>query len=292
MKSQKGKLKTKHKVAIGLFLLFLLVVCGLNRKYEVIAFHPFGKEGQTELNVMTWNVHCSLWADSIRQQAIAELILREDVDLVLLNEYNQDSCRIADSLLRERYPFTVERNSHQKSGDIFYSTRMMSNTGRVYRRRDVKGVQITKTTIAAGRDSVQVFGVHLASNHFDTSATELGNETDLSFFQRYKAAQENRCFQAHWIKEAVVRSSIPVVLMGDMNDFSCSAPLDTITSCGLVDAWWEGGNGYGSTFHSGWMRLRIDHIFHSEELKLVSIKVIDTNLSDHHPVVAGFRVEK
>lgn len=80
--------------------------------------------------------------------------------------------------------------------------------------------------------------------------------------------------------------------MGDMNDFNCSAPLDTLMSCGLKDSWWEGGNGYGSTFHSGWMRLRIDYILHSKELKLENVKVIDTDLSDHNPLVAGFSISK
>lgn len=254
----------------------------------MIAFHPLRSEGKAELSVITWNVHCSLGADTTCQQAIAELVLREDADFVLLNEYNQDSCKVTDSLLRVRYPYTVERNSHQKSGDIFYSSRMMSNTGRVYRWKDVKRVQITKATIAIGRDSVQVFGIHMASNHFDDSATDVEFEKGMTSYERYKKAQERRCYQAHWIKEAVLKSRLPVILMGDMNDFNCTAPLDSLTSCGLTDSWWEGGNGYGSTFHNGWMRLRIDHILHSDKLKLESIKVIDTNLSDHNPVVAGF----
>ena len=241
---------------------------------------------------MTWNVHCSLGADRTRQLAIAELVLSEEADLVLLNEFNQDSCKVIDSLLRVRYLFTVERNSHQKSGDIFYSTRMMSNSGRAYRRREVEGVQITKATISIGSDSVQVFGIHMASNHYDDNTTELEFNAEMSSLERYKKAQEQRCFQAHWTKKAVMKSEHPVILMGDMNDFNCSAPLDTLMSCGLKDSWWEGGNGYGSTFHSGWMRLRIDHILHSKELKLERVKVIDTDLSDHNPVVAGFSISK
>jgi endonuclease/exonuclease/phosphatase (EEP) superfamily protein YafD len=79
--------------------------------------------------------------------------------------------------------------------------------------------------------------------------------------------------------------------MGDMNDFNRSAPLDTLTGGGLKDSWLEGGFGYGATFHKGWMRLRIDHILHSKELNLESIEVIETKLSDHNPVVAGFSLK-
>lgn len=285
-------MKQKYKAIICCSLILFLALCYLNWKYEIIAFQPFRYEGKAELKVLTWNVHCSLGAGKSRQQAIAEFVLKVDADLVLLNEYNQDSCMIIDSMLRDRYPFTVERNSHQKSGDIFYGKRKMSNTGRVFRRKEVEGIQITKTTIAIDDDSVQIFGIHMASNHYDGSTFDKEIESDTTSYDRYKKAQEIRCFQAHWTKKALLESKHPVIVMGDMNDFNCSAPLDTLISCGLKDSWWEGGNGYGATFHDGWMRLRIDHILHSKELKLESIKVIEMDLSDHNPVVAGFSISK
>ena len=284
-------MKRKYKVIIGLCLVVLLVVCFLNWKYEVVAFHPFRSGGRSELNVMTWNVHCSLGADELRQRAIAELILKEDADLVLLNEFNQDSCLIIDLLLRDRFPFTVECNSHQKSGDIIYSKLIVSNSGRAYRRKEVNGVQFLKMTISIKRDSVQLFGIHMASNHYDGTTFDKEIESDATSYDRYKNAKQRRCFQAHWTKKVISELKHPVIVMGDMNDFNCSAPLDTLASCGLKDAWWEGGNGYGATFHDGWIRLRIDHILHSDKLKLQSIKVIETNLSDHNPVVAGFNIK-
>ena len=239
---------------------------------------------------MTWNVHCPNGADSKRQREVAELILREDADFVLLNEYHQDSCLVMDSILKMRYPFTEECRSHRRSGDIFYSKRKMTNSG--YVGKTIKGkrkqIKTIKATISIGSDSVQIFGLHLASNHYDGSTIEEELQNDTSSYDKYKDAQERRCIQAHWTKEAALKSRHPVIIMGDMNDFNRSAPLDTFTTNGFKGAWWEGGNGYGHTFHAGWMRLRIDHILHSEKLELKSIKVIDTNLSDHNPVVAGF----
>ena len=266
------------------------MVSYFNWKYEVIAINPFYGEEKCELKVMTWNVHCSEGADNDRQRRIAELILKEDADFVQLNEFNQDSCKVMDSLLKSKYPFTEEYQSHRKSGDIFYSKRAMTNSGHVYIPIPGKLIQTIKATIAIEVDSVQIFGVHMASNHYDDSSIEKEFVSDTTSFDRYKDAQDIRCFQAHWTKMAVQESVHPVIVMGDMNDFSCSAPLDTLSSCGLKNAWWEGGNGYGCTFHDGWMRLRIDHILYSEKLKLQSIKVIDTNLSDHNPVVAGFSI--
>lgn len=258
----------------------------------MIAINPVLGEEKSELKVMTWNVHCSRGADSTRQRNIAELIIEENVDFVQLNEYNQDSCSITDSLLRIKYPFSEEYQSHQICGDIFYSKRPMSNSGHVCIPIPQKAVQTIKATIAVDKDSVQIFGVHMASNHYDEYTIEKELVSDTTSYDRYKFAQKDRCFQAHWTKMAFVKSEHPVIVMGDMNDFSFSAPLDTLSTCDLKNAWWEGGNGYGHTFHKGWMRLRIDHILHSEKLKLCVVKVINTNLSDHNPIVAGFRINE
>ena len=284
----------KSKVTKVVILLLVLVgAFYLNRNYEVIAINPFSGEGKYDLKVMTWNVHCSEGTDYDRQRKIAELVLKEDADFVQLNEYNQDSCLVIDSLLKAKYPFTEEHRSHTLSGDIFYSKRVMSNSSHEHPLAGIIGLQIIKATTSIGCDSVQIFGVHLASNHYNDSIVErggrlMGNKKQV--YEWYKKSQTSRCFQAFLTKKEVIKSMHPVIVMGDMNDFSCSAPLDTFSTCGLKNAWWKGGNGYGCTFHDGWMRLRIDHILYSEKLKLCGIKVIETDLSDHNPMVAEFSV--
>ena len=211
-------MKQKYIFCGALGLMLLVSVCILNWKYEVIALHPFRSEGRSELTVMTWNVYCSEGTDSIRQRRIAELILQEDADFVLLNEYNQDSCAVTDSMLKTRYPYTEEYQSHRRCGDIFYSKRKMSNSGHVWIPIRGKSIQTIKATVETAGDSVQIFGVHMASNHYE--GTSFGKEvkSDTTSYGRYRIAQENRCFQAHWTKEAVLESGHPVVVMGDMND--------------------------------------------------------------------------
>lgn len=261
----------------------------------MIAFHPFRSEEKPELTVMTWNVHCSKRTDSLKQRKIADLILEADADFVLLNEFNLDSCLVIDSLLRTKFTFTEEKQSHQQCGDIFYSKLEMTNSGRIIIPVRGKTIQTIRATIAVSGDSVQVFGSHLASNRYDSNSIEQveeSNDDKRLLYEMYYDAQTVRSFQVHWLKKSIKEAAFSIIVMGDMNDFNCSAPLDTLTLCGLKDSWWEGGNGYGATFHDGWLRLRIDHILHSKKLKLERIKVIETNLSDHNPVVAGFSLIK
>lgn len=288
-------MKGRNSILYSLVFLLLIIIYYCNWKFEIIAINPFYGNEQHDLKVMTWNVHCSNGKDVVSQKEIAELILKEDADFVLLNEFYQDSCSVLDSLLRLRYHYTEEYQSHTKSGDIFYSKREMTNSGHIKTPVDNKSNHAIKATIAIGGDSVQIFGVHMESNHYDNGSgtNRLPEDSDnSSAYDRYKDGQVSRCLQAEWTKAEVLKSKHPVIVMGDMNDFNKSKPLMILRSCGLKDSWWEGGNGYDCTFHKGWMRLRIDHILYSKELKLENVKVKDTDLSDHNPVVAGFSISK
>ncbi len=81
--------------------------------------------------------------------------------------------------------------------------------------------------------------------------------------------------------------------MGDLNDVSGSYAVERIKKAGLKDAWWKGGFGYGATFHDKWLRLRLDHIlYQNNKLKLQYVKVIDSDLSDHDALVAGFIINR
>ena len=83
---------------------------------------------------------------------------------------------------------------------------------------------------------------------------------------------------------------LTMIVMGDMNDFDTSAPLDSLKEAGMKNAWWEGGIGYGATYHEGWLRLRIDHIYYNEKLELKDVKVVKTDLSDHNVLIADFSI--
>lgn len=283
----------RSRIILAVFCVVLLSVVGhLNYRTEAFVFHPFYGSDDSDLKVMTWNVHCPEGAEPDRQRKIAEAILEEDADFVLLNEFYQDNCIVLDAILKETYPFTEEYQSHKKVGDIFYSKQRMSDSGHVWIPEAGKSIQTIKATIAVGKDSVQIFGVHMAGNNKSESAVYDAFDTEDSFYARYKGRQESRVFQASWTAEYVKESPHQVIVMGDMNDFSFSSPLTTLCDAGLTNCWTEGGFGFGNTFLSGWMRLRIDHILHSDGLRLMDVRVLDTgDLSDHRPVVASFKID-
>ncbi len=76
------------------------------------------------------------------------------------------------------------------------------------------------------------------------------------------------------------------VFLGDLNADPDSPEMKLITEAGLVDAWVEAGGGSGYTFASNDPVKRIDYIWHSPDLNTIEIEVIQTQASDHMPVIA------
>jgi endonuclease/exonuclease/phosphatase family metal-dependent hydrolase len=80
------------------------------------------------------------------------------------------------------------------------------------------------------------------------------------------------------------------LLLGDLNAQPDSTEMKLIFDAGLVDSWSEAGVGPGFTSSSGDPFQRIDWIWHTEDLIAVEVQVIQTQASDHLPVVATIDV--
>jgi len=79
------------------------------------------------------------------------------------------------------------------------------------------------------------------------------------------------------------------VFLGDLNAEPDSEEMKLIAAAGLVDAWLETGIGSGYTDASNDPVKRIDFIWHSPDLKTIEIEVIQTQASDHMPVIATIK---
>ena len=77
-----------------------------------------------------------------------------------------------------------------------------------------------------------------------------------------------------------------VLLMGDLNAEPGWPEMALPREAGLVDSWEEAGQGPGLTWPADDPFQRIDWIWHTPDLRVLSIKVVDTAASDHRPVVA------
>jgi endonuclease/exonuclease/phosphatase family metal-dependent hydrolase len=57
----------------------------------------------------------------------------------------------------------------------------------------------------------------------------------------------------------------------------------------LIDSFKEKGSGIGNTYNGAFPSFRIDYVMHSKELEALDYRTVKADLSDHLPVVVGFR---
>lgn len=78
------------------------------------------------------------------------------------------------------------------------------------------------------------------------------------------------------------------IMLGDLNAEPGSPEMEMISGAGFLDSWSDSGEGAGYTYSYADPVKRIDWIWHTDDIRAESIEVIDTDASDHMPVLATF----
>lgn len=232
-----------------------------------------GTTADSDFSVLCYNVKCSDEDYKVNQTGIANEIIKEKPDVVFLCEFNRSVSKGLDSLMRERGGY--KSNYRSGANCIFYS------------KYDIDSILGIDTESSSGRKAL--------NNRINVS-TEKGIVTIVgchlsSSRKNIWGGIKNRAKEADSIYKIINEETNPVIVMGDMNDVSGSYTINRLKKAGLKDAWWVGGSGYGTTFHAGLLRLRIDHILYDyNRLELVDVKVLQSDLSDHNALMASFKI--
>lgn len=79
----------------------------------------------------------------------------------------------------------------------------------------------------------------------------------------------------------------PLVVMGDFNDTPASYLYQKMRK-NMKDAYTEEGRGFCTTYHGPFPNFRIDHVFHTADIKALSYRRIKSDASDHYPLLVSF----
>lgn len=294
-----------------------IIVIGLNVYTEAVPVNLFSANEEGELKVMCYNIDGfrePFKKDTAFVDNMAQMILKEDPDVLVLEEFINGYCGRLDSLLRNNYSFSEVLSKGTPNAvyskyplsdkmELFLDSASIMNEG-LERAAKLDSNRTTESerlvlgvTINKRKQKLRVIACHLASNQYDITRRKMP-ETERWWegipkyrlsFQSGSLARETEIQYTQKEIEKYKKQGMPVIVCGDMNDVSGSKTLRMLQSTGLKNAWWEKGHGFGFTYHGHhFMNFRIDHILHTEDIEVKSIKKIDQHFSDHDPVIASF----
>lgn len=307
-------IRGKNSIA-GLVFITIIIFNLLYKSFPINFLVSTDKE--IDFSLFCLNIHARgtyLRSNYTNPEELTELLLSKNTDALILLEYDTILCRNLKLQLEKEYPyfdFTYEL-PHIGPNAIFskyplskrkvvrfdgrrneeLKTLLMSTKGR--------GVGLTRLIleeiITVKGKEVCLISCHLESNHIDITNDEHENKSVISrlflhFSNIIRSSKVRQLEALEIVKDINFKSlsNLPIIVCGDMNALSGSTTMSILENCGLHDAWWDGGCGYGSTYRR-YLSFRIDHVLYNKKFELVDIEVINSGyLSDHKGVYAAFK---
>lgn len=145
-------------------------------------------------------------------------------------------------------------------------------------------------------EKVRIYNFHLQSNKVSKEADEivenLQKNEDVKWYEdskdilrKYKNTNISRTKQIQKIVSHIKDCPHPYIIGSDMNDVPMSYIYRQVAKISQ-DAFREKGRGLGTTYKGNIPFLRIDYIFYSKPFRCEQYESLETNVSDHEPVVA------
>lgn len=227
--------------------------------------------------VMTWNVN---WGGP-GPDLVPGVILREDPDIVCLQETTPAWERFLRPRLRQRYRHVAFRHAPGAGGQAFLSKFPFEE--RSYDPSPAGWFPAWTVVVETPAGTVQVQNLHL-----HPAVNEQGSFTPAAYLYDSPKTrlEEVKVFLA------AIDAAKPALVVGDLNE-DASYAVDHLQNHGFRDALpefdsgtetWEWYTSLGIRVNS-----RLDHILYDKHLFCLQAKVLRAGASDHYPVVALFQ---
>ena len=268
---------------------FISAVVVLLTYFYFNAFYKFSSENDSidyknTLTVMSYNVRLfnkyekkSFGDVSKTMKAYFET---ENPDVICIQEYY-----VPNKIDFSEYPYRYEhfKTRNTKLGNAIFSKYPLINKGAF----DFKntGNNTIYADIVKGKDTLRVYGVHLQSIGILPEVAFLQDSDNRRLRRKFVQAFEKQQFQIDAIQSHKQKTINPVIICGDFNNTPFSYSYRKMKGT-MKDAFRERGNGLGTTFLFDKFPLRIDYIFASEELEVISFKTLKNTFSDHYAIRA------
>ena len=194
------------------------------------------------------------------------IIHKYDPDLILLTEANhwwEQAIRSIES----RYNFTLKKPLENTYGMLMYSRFPLQHCDVRFLVEDDVPSFYTTVRMPSG-ETVDFYGLHPRP-------------------PRVKQDVYERDAELLIVGQTIAQQKRPAIVAGDLNDVAWSHTTRLFRRLsGLLDP--RIGRGFFNTFptHLPFLRFPMDHIFHSEQMRLQQLDVLESSGSDHYPIFA------
>jgi endonuclease/exonuclease/phosphatase family metal-dependent hydrolase len=243
------------------------------------------RETTDEIRVLVYNIHAGKDAKGVDNLSrVADIVRSSNADIVLLQEVDRgttrsgqaDQPRILSGLTGFSVAFgkTLDYQGGEYGIAVLSRWPISSDT--------LIGLPVIPAQLRSGV-SHEPRGALRAVIESPAGRLELLNtHIDASREDTYRIQEMAKLLQlAYPIAE---RGGAPL-LGGDLNAEPGSAVIDMLRGSRLRDAWQECGEGNGLSYPASGPVKRIDYLLLSAEWRCVSGKVLETEASDHRPVL-------
>lgn len=253
------------------------VLCLVYQTKQIIAYTPLtrpqvkiykGNEDNRTLSILI----CNVLTSNKKAPLLLAQIHTHQPDIVLTLESDSWWQQQMDELEHKGYEHTIKVPLDNLYGMHLYSRLPLKDAKvRHWVTKDIPSIK-AKVQLRSG-EFIHIYCLHPMPPSPTESATATDRDAELLLVGR----------EIEFMDE-------PVLVFGDLNDVAWSSTSQLFQEIsGLLDP--RKGRGLFSTFHAKYPLLRwpLDHIFHSHDFMMHTIKVLPSVGSDHFPVYGKFQ---
>ena len=219
--------------------------------------------GKNSITIMV----CNVLKDNRQYHRLLDLVNKEQPNILLTLETDSQWEKALQEL-EQRYPYTMKVPQDNRYGMHLYSNLKLKDT-------EVK--RIIKKDIPSLHGYIQLSNGKWIRFHCLHPEPPSPTEDDTS---------TNRDAELLLVGKDIKEEQKSTLVFGDLNDvaWSRTTRLFQATS-GLLDP--RIGRGFFNTFHTKypWLRWPLDHLFHTDDFTLVSLRRLQKMGSDHFPIL-------
>ena len=293
-----------HKARLHV-LLFTGALLFFTINYGAQIFPKFHKNTDYCLTVMSYNIRVDQSTEE-RLKAV-ELVRQQLTDIVCIQEVNTGDRKLLREKLSDIYPYQLwsERYENYLGGVILSRFPFVEKNNFDIKTDYMRGhTNVNHVVLELNGKKVHVLNCHLFHGAYNVIQFVRKGVADKNLKSKIHRSYLRHLAEAARIRAYIYDLKEPVILCGDFNDTPNSEVYHFFSSF-MQNAYAKAGWGLGTTFGEQNIRnsvhrylkpfvidfLRIDHVFSSEDFKVLDAQIINSDASDHKPQVIKFSLK-